>query len=91
MTQDNLQNLGSHLYLLISILATYIDDLINGELTLDECVQKIIAPINLLNSLGFVINPDKSIFILSHEITILVFNINSQTFEIILTGTKREV
>ena len=89
--QENLQNLGSHLYLLIHILAVYIDDLINGGLTLDECVQNIIAPINLLDSLGFISNRDKSIFCLSQEITILVFNINSQTFEIILAGTKRKL
>ena len=42
------------------IIAIHIDDLINVGLTFDECVENFITSIMLLNSLGFIIHPDKS-------------------------------
>ena len=72
------------------IIAIYIDDLINDGLTFDECVENVITSIRLLNLLGFIIHPDKSIFLPKREITFLGFNINSQKMEITLTDTKKE-
>ena len=72
------------------IIATYIDDLINVGLTFDEFVENVIASIRLLNSLGLIIQPDKSIFLRKREITFLGFNINSQKMEITLADTKKE-
>ena len=46
--------------------------------------------IKLLNSIGFVIHPEKSIFLPKQEITYLGFNANSQKLEITLTDTKKE-
>ena len=60
------------------IIAIYTDDRINVGLTFDECVENFITSINLLNSLWFIIHPDKSIFLPKQEITFLAFNINSQ-------------
>ena len=71
------------------IIAIYVDDLINVGLTFDECVENLIASIKLLNSLGFIIYPDKSISLPKQEITFLGFNINSQEMEITLTETKK--
>ena len=47
------------------INATYIGDLINAGLTLDECVENVITSIKLFNLLGFIIHPDKSIFLIN--------------------------
>ena len=68
----------------------YIDDLINVGLTFDECVENVITSIKLLNSLGFIIHLDKSIFLPKQEITFLGFSINSLKIEITLTDTKKE-
>ena len=72
------------------IIAIYIDDLINVGLIFDQCVENVIASIKLLKSMGFIIHPDKSIFLPKQEITFLGFNINSQKMEITLTITKNE-
>ena len=53
------------------IIAIYIDDLINVGLTFHECVENVIVSIELLNSLGFIIHPDKSIFLPKQEKTFL--------------------
>ena len=45
------------------IIVIYFDDLINVGLTFDECVKNLTASIKLLNSLGFIIHPDKSMFL----------------------------
>ena len=72
------------------IIAIYIDDLINVGLTFDECVENVVISIKLLNSLGFIIHPDQSIFLPKQEITFLGFNINPQKMEITFTDTKKE-
>ena len=71
-------------------IAICIDDLINVGLTYDACVKNVIASIKLLNSLGFIIHPDKSIFLPKQEITFLGFNINSQKMGITLIDTKNK-
>ena len=69
------------------IIAICTDDLTNVGLTFNECV---ITSTKLLNSLGFIIHPDKSIFLPKQETTFLGFNINSQKMEITITGTKTQ-
>ena len=43
-----------------------------------------------MDPLGFVIHPNKSIFLPKQEITFLGFNINAQKIEITLTDTTKE-
>ena len=71
-------------------IAIYIDDLINVGLTYDAYVKNFLASIKLLNSLEFIIHPDKSIFLPKQEITFLGFNINSQKMGITLIDTKNK-
>ena len=71
-------------------IAIYIDDLINVGLTYDAYVKNFLASIKLLNSLGFIIHPDKSIFLPKQEITFLGFNINSQKIGATLIDTKNK-
>ena len=72
------------------VIAIYIDDLINVGLTFDEGVENVTTSIKLLNSLGFIIQAYKSIFLPKQEITFLGFDINSQKMKITLTDTKKE-
>ena len=60
------------------IIGICIDDLINIGLTFDECVKNVIVSIKRLNSLEFIIHPDKSIYLPKQETTFLGFNINSK-------------
>ena len=48
------------------------------------------SSIKLLNSLGFIIHPDKSVFLPILDVLFLRFNITSQKMEIALTDTKKE-
>ena len=45
------------------IISIYSDDLINIGLTLEECVETVLASIKLLNSLEFIIHSDQPIFL----------------------------
>ena len=68
------------------IVAIYIDDPLNVELTFQECFDNIMASIELLDSLGFMIHPDKFSFMPKEYITFLGFNINSKDMKISLTN-----
>ena len=57
------------------IVAIHIDDFINVGLIYQECVSNIMASIQLLDSLGFIIHPDKPSFMPKQNITFLAFNI----------------
>ena len=57
----------------------------------EGCLLFCIASIKLLNLLGIIIHPDKSIFLPKQEITFLGFNVNSQKMEITFTDTKKEI
>ena len=58
-------------------------------MTYQECQQNIADTINLLDSLGFIIHPDKSKFIPSKEVTCLGYVINSETMTVKLTADKK--
>ena len=58
-------------------------------MTYKECQQNIADTINLLDSLGFIIHPDKSKFIPAKEVTCLGFIISSETMTVKLTADKK--
>ena len=58
------------------IIAIYIDDLINLGLIFDECLKNVITSMKFLNSLGFIIHPEKSIFLQKQETTFLEYYIS---------------
>ena len=55
------------------ILIIYIDDLLLVGHSYEKCVNTIIETLILLEKLGFVIHPVKSVFIPVQEITFLGF------------------
>ena len=68
----------------------YVDDsLLQGE-TFQECLDNIMATLECQESLGFVIHPDKSIFIPTQEIIFLGFIINTRDMTVRLTVEKKE-
>ena len=73
----------------ISIVA-YINDLISLENSYDTCQQNVWKIITLLDQLGFVVHPDKSVFSPTQEIEYLGFFINSKNMTIKLTLEKKE-
>ena len=72
------------------IVAGYFDNLITLAITNGVCIQNILKIISSLDSLGFVIHPEKSTFLPSQEIEFLGFLINSVTMTVYLTHTKKE-
>ena len=72
------------------IIMAYIDDLYLQGRTLEECVQNVIQTMKILESLGFVVYPDKSVFILSHRLIFLGFVLDSVKMTVTLTAEKRE-
>lgn len=72
------------------IIIAYIDDLYLQGNSLDECVNTIVQTLKLFEALGFVLHPDKSVFIPSQSLTFLGFIINSRSMTITLTNEKIE-
>ena len=70
------------------ISSNYIDDLILQGKTYTDCVCNVIDTVSQLDPLGFVIHPDKSVFITSQVIIFLGFVINTVTMTIYLTAEK---
>ena len=66
-----------------------IDALIDIGLTFKECVDNIMASIELLDYLGFIIHPGKFTF-MPKNITFLGFKNNSIDMKISLTNLKKE-
>jgi hypothetical protein len=72
------------------IIIAYIDDLYLQGKSFAECMHTIVQTMKLLEHLGFVVHPDKSVFIPSQGLTFLGFIINSKTMTITLTKEKIE-
>jgi len=72
------------------IISGYIDDLITVANTFTKCFENVKECVHLLDSLGFVVHPDKSDFCPTQVIEYLGFIINSQTMTISLTLKKKE-
>ena len=62
--------------------AAYIDDLFTCSPNCMKCEQNIKCPINLLESLGFIIHPEKSLFVPARCVEYLGFVLNSQSMTI---------
>ena len=71
------------------MISAHIDDIFNLGMTYQECQQNIADTINLLDSLGFIIHPDKSKFIPSKDVTCLGYVINSETMTVKLTADEK--
>ena len=71
------------------ILGGYIVDIFNMGLTYDECMRNVIDTVNLLDSLGFTIHPEKSKFIPSQVLIFPGFVINSVTMKVCLTDVRK--
>ena len=60
----------------------YIDDSYLQGATYDECLSNIICTRNLFTDLGFLVHPDKSVFIPQQHIVFLGFVLNSVTMTV---------
>lgn len=78
------------LEILASQSVIYIDDIYLQGDTIELCNQNVIATSNILNKCGFVINPEKSVFIASQEIEYLGFILNSREMTVSITNQKAE-
>ena len=71
-------------------ITSYIDDLFTCSPAYVKCEQNIKCSINLLESLGFIIHPEKSLFVPTRCIEYLGFVLNSQSMTISLSDVKKE-
>ena len=70
-------------------VAGFIDDLITLERIFAECERNIKFIVTPLGILGFVVHPNKSIFVQARSIEYLGFVIESQLMTISLTQKKK--
>ena len=70
-------------------IIVYIDDLLLIGHSYEKCISTIIDTLILLDKLGFVIHPLKSLFVPVQKIIFLGFLINSHTMTICLTDEKK--
>jgi len=71
------------------LIADYIDDLITMAMNKDKCLDNIDKVIQLLDDLGFVIHPEKSIFEPTQVMEFLGFVIDTIRMIIYLTDRKK--
>ena len=71
------------------LIAGYFDDLITMAYTDKHCLSNIGKTIKLFTSLGFVIHPNKSVFVPCQQIEYLGFDLNSVRMTISLTEAKK--
>ena len=79
----------SYLMLQQVTIAGFTDDLIVWGRHFAECERNIKLIVTLLDSLWFVVHPDKSIFVPARTIEYFGFVINSQSMSIYLTQNKK--
>ena len=72
------------------IVCAYIDDICNIRYTYKECQQNVADTISLLDSLGFVVHPEKSVFIPSQTLVFLGCIIKSVSITVILTNKRKQ-
>ena len=70
------------------ITCAYLDDLLLISTTYTKCCMNVIETVKIFDSLGFVVHPDKSVFVPQQTTTFLGFNLNSETLTITLTSNK---
>ena len=89
MKVNLLKPLLSYLSLQQVTVAGFIDDLITMGRSFVDCERNIKLIETLLDSLGFVVHPDKSIFVPARLIEYLGFAIDFQSMTIFLKGKKK--
>ncbi|CAB4025455.1 Hypothetical predicted protein [Paramuricea clavata] len=70
----------------------YIDDSLRTGQTYDDCAANVIDTTQLIDNLGFIAHPDKSVFIPTHELDHLGFTLNSsnsKTMQVTITPGKK--
>ena len=67
----------------------YIDDGFLKGFTYKECQQNLMDTVQLLQDMGFIIHPEKSVLTPVQEITFLGFVLNSSTMTVSLTEEKK--
>ena len=72
------------------IVSAYIDDLITIAKTFSLCFDNVKDLVGTIDSLGFVVHPDKSEFIPSQVIEYLGFVIDSRSMTVSLTSSKKK-
>ena len=72
------------------IVSAYIDDLITIAKTFSLCFDNVTDLVETIDSLGFVVHPDKSEFIPSQVIEYLGFVIDSRSMTVSLTSSKKK-
>ena len=80
----------SHLREMGYISSGYLDDVFLVGRTFEECYKNVSASIDLLQQLGFIIHPEKSVTSPSHTLEHLGFILNSQTMTVSVNSAKIE-
>ena len=70
-------------------IAAYIDDLTTLAYSFDICFKTVWKCVKLLSNLGFVVHPEKPVFVSSQEIEHVGFIINLVTMTVRLTTEKK--
>ena len=70
--------------------SVYVDDSLLLAQIFQECFDNVLATISLLQALGFVIHPTKSILVPTQKITFLGFEIDTLNMTLTLTSNKKE-
>ena len=70
------------------ISTSYLDDVLLFGDDYDSCVDNLIATVDLLQSFGFIIHPEKSVFHPTYTIEHLGFVINSQNMLVNVNTSK---
>ena len=78
----------SHLRLLNHIISGYIDDFYLQGSTYQRCIINVTESIKLLDELGLIVHPEKSVLIPQQEVTFLGFVIDSIKMIVRLTEDK---
>ena len=69
--------------------SVYVDEFIVGQ-KFEECFDTVLSTVSLLQELGFVIQPIKSIFVPTQKITFLGFETGTLNMTLTLTSKNKE-
>ena len=75
----------SHLRLINHVVSGYIDDLYLQGSTYQKCAINVLDSVQMLDNLGLVIHPEKSVFIPQQKMIFLGFIIDSVRMIVMLT------
>lgn len=80
----------SHLHRFGFLSTCFIDDSLLLGQTKEECADNVVQTLEVLQRLGFVIHPEKSVFEPTHSITYLGFVIDSETMTVQMTEERKQ-